>query len=168
MYFNIDVGIVCSCDDFFIGICVVVCGGIIIIIDYMGFGLNGCRLCYQLEVYRGYVVYKVVIDYSFYGVIQYINYVIFDEISMMVEEGLSSFKFYLIYQYKFNDDEVLQVLCCLYEFGVLIIVYLENDVVIVSKWVEFIVVGLIVSCYYVLSRFLECEVEVIVCMINLV
>lgn len=46
MYFNIDVGIVCSCDDFFIGICAAVCGGIIIIIDYMGFGLNGCWLCY--------------------------------------------------------------------------------------------------------------------------
>ena len=45
---------------------------------------------------------------------------------MMVEEGLSSFKLYLTYQYKLNDDEVLQALRRLHESGALTTVHPEN------------------------------------------
>ncbi|HGX4548259.1 TPA: D-phenylhydantoinase, partial [Escherichia coli] len=118
-HFNIDVGIARSCDDFFTGTRAAACGGTTTIIDHMGFGPNGCRLRHQLEVYHGYAAHKAVIDYSFHGVIQHINHAILDEIPMMVEEGLSSFKLYLTYQYKLNDDEVLQALRRLHESGAL-------------------------------------------------
>ncbi len=133
-HFNIDVGIArSSCDDFFTGTRAAACGGTTTIIDHMGFGPNGCRLRHQLEVYRGYAAHKAVIDYSFHGVIQHINHAILDEIPMMVEEGLSSFKLYLTYQYKLNDDEVLQALRRLHESGALTTVHPENDAAIASK-----------------------------------
>jgi len=165
-HFNIDVGIARSCDDFFTGTRAAACGGTTII-DHMGFGPNGCRLRHQLEVYRGYAAHKAVIDYSFHGVIQHINHAILDEIPMMVEEGLSSFKLYLTYQYKLNDDEVLQALRRLHESGALTTVHPENDAAIASKRAEFIAAGLTAPRYHALSRPLECEAEAIARMINL-
>lgn len=85
----------------------------------MGFGPAGCRLRHQLEAYHGYAAYKAVIDYSFHGVIQHINHAILDEIPMMVEAGISSFKPHLTYQYKLNDDEVLQAMRHLHRAGAL-------------------------------------------------
>ncbi|HIA4028378.1 TPA: D-phenylhydantoinase [Escherichia coli] len=166
-HFNIDVGIARSCDDFFTGTRAAACGGTTTIIDHMGFGPNGCRLRHQLEVYRGYAAHKAVIDYSFHGVIQHINHAILDEIPMMVEEGLSSFKLYLTYQYKLNDDEVLQALRRLHESGALTTVHPENDAAIASKRAEFIAAGLTTPRYHALSRPLECEAEAIARMINL-
>ena len=166
-HFNIDVGIARSCDDFFTGTRAAACGGTTTIIDHMGFGPNGCRLRHQLEVYRGYAAHKAVIDYSFHGVIQHINHAILDEIPMMVEEGLSSFKLYLTYQYKLNDDEVLQALRRLHESGALTTVHPENDAAIASKRAEFIAAGLTAPRYHALSRPLECEAEAIARMINL-
>ncbi|MBA1845837.1 dihydropyrimidinase, partial [Escherichia coli] len=160
-HFNIDVGIARSCDDFFTGTRAAACGGTTTIIDHMGFGPNGCRLRHQLEVYRGYAAHKAVIDYSFHGVIQHINHAILDEIPMMVEEGLSSFKLYLTYQYKLNDDEVLQALRRLHESGALTTVHPENDAAIASKRAEFIAAGLTAPRYHALSRPLECEAEAI-------
>lgn len=65
------------------------------------------------------------IDYSFHGVIQHINHAILDEIPMMVEAGISSFKLYLTYQYKLNDDEVLQAMRHLQRAGALTTVHPE-------------------------------------------
>ncbi|HCU0767628.1 amidohydrolase family protein, partial [Klebsiella michiganensis] len=109
-HFNIDVGLARSCDDFFTGTRAAACGGTTTIVDHMGFGPVGCHLRHQFEVYRGYAAYKAVIDYSFHGVIQHVNHGILDEIPMMVDSGISSFKLYLTYQYKLSDDEILQAM----------------------------------------------------------
>ncbi len=102
---------------------------------------------------------------AFTGVIQHINHAILDEIPMMVEEGLSSFKLYLTYQYKLNDDEVLQALRRLH--GVRRADHHpENDAAIASKRAEFIAAGLTAPRYHALSRPLECEAEAIARMIN--
>lgn len=86
---------------------------------------------------------------------------------MMVEEGISSFKLYLTYQYKLNDDETLQVLRRLHKSGALTTVHPENDAAIASKRAEFIAAGLTSPRYHALSRPLECEAEAIARMINL-
>ena len=166
-HFNIDVGIARSCDDFFTGTRAAACGGTTTIIDHMGFGPAGCRLRHQLEVYHGYAAHKAVIDYSFHGVIQHINHAILDEIPMMVEEGISSFKLYLTYQFKLNDDEVLQALRRLNDAGALTTVHPENDAAIARKRAGFIASGKTAPIYHALSRPLECEAEAIARMINL-
>lgn len=166
-HFNIDVGVTRSCDDFFTGTRVAAYGGATTIIDHMGFGPDGCRLRHQLRVYRGYTAYRAVIDYSFHGVTQHINHAILDEIPVIVEEGLSSPKLCLVYQYKLNDGEVLQALRRLHESGALTTVHPENDTAIASKRVEFIAIGLTTPRYRALSRPLEYEAEAIARMINL-
>ena len=166
-HFNIDTGLARSCDDFFTGTRAAACGGTTTIIDHMGFGPAGCRLHHQLEAYHGYAAYKAVIDYSFHGVIQHINHAILDEIPMMVEAGISSFKIYLTYQYKLNDDEILQALRHLHRAGALTTVHPENDAAIAQKRAEFLAAGKTAPRYHALSRPLECEAEAIARMINL-
>jgi dihydropyrimidinase len=133
----------------------------------MGFGPVGCHLRHQFEVYRGYAAYKAVIDYSFHGVIQHINHGILDEIPMMVDSGISSFKLYLTYQYKLNDDEVLQAMRHLQRAGALTTVHPENDAAIAQRRAEFINAGKTAPRYHALSRPLECEAEAIARTINL-
>ncbi|KNC91439.1 dihydropyrimidinase [Trabulsiella odontotermitis] len=166
-HFNIDTGMARSCDDFFTGTRAAACGGTTTIIDHMGFGPAGCKLHHQLEVYHGYAAHKAVIDYSFHGVIQHINHAILDEIPAMVEAGISSFKLYLTYQYKLNDDEVLQALRHLHQAGALTTVHPENDAVIHRKRLEFLAAGKTAPKYHALSRPEECEAEAIARMINL-
>lgn len=166
-HFNIDVGIARSCDDFFTGTRAAACGGTTTIVDHMGFGPAGCRLRHQLETYQGYAAYKAVIDYSFHGVIQHINSAVLDEIPMMVEAGISSFKLYLTYKYKLNDDEVLQALRHLHGAGALTTVHPENDAAIARKRSEFLAAGKTAPRYHALSRPVECEAEAIARMINL-
>ncbi|MEX3019752.1 dihydropyrimidinase [Kluyvera sp. STS39-E] len=166
-HFNIDTGLARSCDDFFTGTRAAACGGTTTVVDHMGFGPAGCRLRHQLEAYHGYAAYKAVIDYSFHGVIQHINHAILDEIPMMVEAGISSFKLYLTYQYKLTDDEVLQAMRHLHQAGALTTVHPENDAAIARKRSEFLAAGKTAPRYHALSRPLECEAEAIARMINL-
>lgn len=166
-HFNIDVGLARSCDDFFTGTRAAACGGTTTIVDHMGFGPAGCHLCHQFDVYRGYAAYKAVIDYSFHGVIQHVTPGILDEIPMMVEAGISSFKLYLTYQYRLNDDEVLQAMSHLHRAGALTTVHPENDAAIALRRTAFINAGKTAPRYHALSRPLECEAEAIARMINL-
>ncbi len=166
-HFNIDTGLARSCDDFFTGTRAAACGGTTTVVDHMGFGPAGCRLHHQLEAYHGYAAYKAVIDYSFHGVIQHINHSVLDEIPTMVEAGISSFKLYLTYQYKLNDEEVLQAMRQLHRAGALTTVHPENDAAIAQKRAEFISVGKTAPRYHALSRPPECEAEAIARMINL-
>lgn len=166
-HFNIDTGLARSCDDFFTGTRAAACGGTTTIVDHMGFGPAGCRLRHQLETYHGYAAYKAVIDYSFHGVIQHINHAILDEIPMMVDAGISSFKLYLTYQYKLSDDDVLQAMRHLHAAGALTTVHPENDAAIALKRSEFLAQGKTAPRYHALSRPLECEAEAIARMINL-
>lgn len=166
-HFNIDVGLARSCDDFFTGTRAAACGGTTTIVDHMGFGPVGCHLRHQFEVYRGYAAYKAVIDYSFHGVIQHVNHGILDEIPMMVDSGISSFKLYLTYQYKLSDDEILQAMRHLQRAGALTTVHPENDAAIALRRAEFINAGKTAPRYHALSRPLECEAEAIARTINL-
>lgn len=166
-HFNIDTGLARSCDDFFTGTRAAACGGTTTIVDHMGFGPSGCHLRHQLAVYHDYAAYKAVIDYSFHGVIQHVNHSVLDEIPMMVEAGISSFKLYLTYQYKLNDDELLQVMHHLHRAGALTTVHPENDAAIARRRAAFINAGKTAPRYHALSRPLECEAEAIARMINL-
>lgn len=166
-HFNIDTGLARSCDDFFTGTRAAACGGTTTIIDHMGFGPKGCCLHHQLETYHQYAAGKAVIDYSFHGVIQHINQAIIDEIPAMVQDGISSFKLYLTYQYKLNDSDILQALKQLKTAGALTAVHPENDAIISYLRSQFIASGQTEPRYHALSRPPECEAEAIARMINL-
>ncbi|SPP32113.1 D-phenylhydantoinase [Arsenophonus endosymbiont of Aleurodicus floccissimus] len=166
-HFNIDTGLARSYDDFFTGTRAAACGDTTTIIDHMGFGPKGCCLHHQLETYHQYANGKAVIGYSFHGVIQHINQAIIDEIPAMVQDGISSFKLYLTYQYKLNDSDILQALKQLKAAGALTTVHLENDAIINYLRSQFIASGQTEPRYHALSRPPECEAAAITRMINL-
>ena len=167
-HFNIDVGLARSCDDFYTGTRAAACGGTTSIIDHMGFGPAGCSLFHQLEVYKGYAKDKAVIDYSFHGVIQHIDDEILSQMQAMVsDQGIASFKLYLTYQHKLDDDAVYKALSQLKKVGALTTVHPENDAAIVIKRAQLLSEGKTEPKYHAQSRPLECEAEAVARMINL-
>ncbi|AKH87905.1 dihydropyrimidinase [Edwardsiella tarda] len=167
-HFNIDVGLARSCDDFFTGTRAAACGGTTTIIDHMGFGPKGCCLHHQLAAYHDYAAGKAVIDYSFHGVIQHIDEAILDEMASMVhDEGISSFKLYLTYGFKLDDDAVLRALRRLHQVGALTTVHPENDAAIAQRRAHYLAQGEVAPIFHARSRPLECEAEAIARMINL-
>jgi dihydropyrimidinase len=167
-HFNIDVGIAKSCDDFYTGTRSAACGGTTTIIDHMGFGPKGCDLFHQLGVYKGFAAGKAAIDYSFHGVIQHIDEDILSQMeAMVVDEGISSFKLYLTYGYKLDDESVYKALRQLKKVGALTTVHPENDAAIAVNRAELLASGKRSAKYHGVSRPLECEAEAIARMINL-
>ncbi len=167
-HFNIDVGIARSCDDFFSGTRAAACGGTTTIVDHMGFGPAGCSLHHQLEVYHQSAAGKAVVDYSFHGVIQHVDEAILDEMaSMVTEQGISSFKFYLTYGHKLNDADALRAMARLRTVSALAAVHPENDAAIVFRREQLVAAGQTTPMDHARSRPLECEAEAIASMINL-
>lgn len=167
-HFNLDVGIATSCDDFYTGTRAAACGGTTMVVDHMGFGPRGCNLHHQLSVYKKYAKDTAVIDYSFHGVIQHINDEILSEMASMVEvEGISSFKLYLTYGYKLDDESVLRALIQLNKVNALATVHPENDAAITLRRNQLLDEGKTAPKYHAQSRPLECEAEAIARMINL-
>jgi dihydropyrimidinase len=130
-HLNIDVGIAKAVDDFYSGTVAAAFGGTTCIVDHMGFGPAGCNLHHQLKVYHEYAKDKAVIDYSFHGVIQYVNEEILKEMEAIVyEEGISSFKFYTTYDYSLNDYDAIRVMERLGELGAITAIHCENHGII--------------------------------------
>ena len=167
-HFNINVGIAQSIDDFYTGTRSAACGGTTMVIDHMGFGPKGCNLHHQLHVYKDHAESRAVIDYSFHGVVQHINEEILDEMKSMVEEeGISSFKLYLTYGYKLEDDAVFKAITELNKVNALTTVHPENDAAIKELRQKLVAEGKTSPKYLGVSRPLECEAEAISRMINL-
>ncbi|MGQ3904756.1 dihydropyrimidinase [Mixta calida] len=167
-HFNLNTGIVTSCDDFYTGTRAAACGGTTTIIDHMGFGPAGCNLHHQLQKYHRDAHGRAVIDYSFHGVIQHVDDAILDELAAMVhEEGISSFKYYLTYQHHLEDGEVLRLLRRLKEVGALATVHAENHAVVTLNRQRFIAENKLAPIWHALSRPSACEAEAVARSINL-
>ncbi|MEA4826201.1 MAG: dihydropyrimidinase [Clostridium sp.] len=167
-HFNLDVGIARSNDDFYTGTVAAACGGTTCIVDHMGFGPKGCNLQHQVNVYHGYADGNAVIDYGFHGVIQHVNDDILKEMSEVLKnEGIPSFKIYLTYDYRVDDEGVIKVLLRLKELGGITTVHCENNDAVNYLRNYYVKNGLTSPIYHALSRPCECEGEAINRMINL-
>lgn len=167
-HFNLDVGIAVANDDFYSGTVAAACGGTTTIVDHMGFGPKGCNLKHQVDVYHGYAKGKSVIDYSFHGVIQHVDNEILNEMEKIVkDEGISSFKLYLTYDYMIDDEGVLKVLNKLKELGAITTVHCENHGTIKLLREKYVNLGLKSPIYHGLSRPVESEAEAVNRMINI-
>lgn len=167
-HFNLDVGIARSNDDFYTGTVAAACGGTTSIVDHMGFGPKGCNLHHQVNVYHGYADGNSVIDYGFHGVIQHVNDDILGEMSdVLKNEGIPSFKIYLTYDYRVDDEGAIKVLLRLKELGGITTVHCENNDAVNYLRNYYVKNGLTSPIYHALSRPCECEGEAINRMINL-
>lgn len=126
-HLDMQVGNIITTDDFETGTIAAACGGTTSIIDHPGDGEKGCSPLKPIEDYHKKAHGKAVIDYSFHGVIQYVNNNIFPDIKKMVSDGITSFKLYTTYDYPVHDDDVLNFLSFAKEHGIMTTVHAEND-----------------------------------------
>lgn len=167
-HFDLDVGIAIANDDFYTGTVAAACGGTTTIVDHLAFGPKGCNLSYQINKYHSLSKDKAVIDYGFHGVVQEVNKDILKEMEYIVEnEGVTSFKIYLTYDYLINDYEAIKVLKKLKELGGIMAVHAENDGVIKFLKEYYLNNNFKSPKYHPLTRPNFCEGEAVNRMINL-
>jgi dihydropyrimidinase len=160
-HLNLDVGFTTASDDFYTGTVAAAFGGTTSIIDHPAFGPAGCFLEHQIRKYHTLAEGKAVIDYGFHGVIQRVDKKVLEDMAALADEGITSFKVYLTYDYKLADGDVYRVLERARELGTLIAVHPENDGVIQYLRSQFKSEGKLAPCYHPLSRPAECEAEAI-------
>ncbi len=169
-HMDLDVGIARAQDDFYTGTVAAACGGTTTIVDHPGFGPAGCGLEHQIKLYHRLAAGKAVIDYSFHGVIQHVDEDVLSKMETLADEGITSFKIYMTYDYKIGDGDIYAVLKRAKELGVLIAVHPENDGVLTRLRAEFLAAGMTAPIYHERSRPAACEAEAIgrACMISAV
>jgi dihydropyrimidinase len=126
-HMNLDVGFTVASDDFYTGTLAAAMGGTTTIVDHPGFGPKGCPLDYQIKKYHGLAQGKAVVDYGFHGVIQHVDDTVLSDMASLADQGITSFKIYLTYDYKIDDAGSFRVLERVQELGLLLAVHPEND-----------------------------------------
>ncbi len=105
------------------------CGGTTTVVEHPGFGPGGCPLGHQIDVYRRNAV-EAVIDYGLHGVFQHWDARAAQDLPGLVRGGYPSFKAYLTYDGRLNDQEFLAAAKVLGEAGGLMTVHAENHAVV--------------------------------------
>ena len=159
-HFDLDVGFTRASDDFYTGTVAAAYGGTTTIVDHIAFGPEGCRLTHQPQVYRK-LAEPAVIDYGLHGNIQHVNASVLEDMALLRDEGFVSFKMYMTYQYKLNDDDMLRVLKRAKELDILICTHCENDAIVNSLRAQFSNSGKTQPRYHALSRPAETEAEAV-------
>lgn len=127
-HLNIDVGVV-SVDDFQSGTLAAIAGGTTTIIDHPGFGPKGCNLEYMIDKYSTYAKNSFC-DYSFHGVFQEVDKNSFKELDKLKKRGLNSFKIYLTYSFKQDDEDIIKIFEYAKKLEMVVAVHAENDAII--------------------------------------
>ncbi|MBP3916492.1 dihydropyrimidinase [Clostridium sp.] len=167
-HFNLHVGNIVANDDFYTGTIAAACGGTTTIVDHMGFGPVGCNLKHQINVYHKYADENAVVDYGFHGVIQHVDDEIINEMKEVIDDyGIQSFKGYLTYDYRIDDDKMIRVFERLKELGGITTIHCENHGSIQYLRKKFVDEGLKSPQYHPLSRPVEAEAEAVNRMIKL-
>ena len=166
-HFNLDVGIAVAKDDFYTGTVAAACGGTTTIIDHMGFGPEKCTLHHQLNKYKADAEKDAVIDYGFHGVIQHLNMEILEEMESMVKDGVTSFKAYMTYDNKLQDEEIEAVMERLCSLGAMTTIHAEAHEEILELREKYIAQGKTAAIYHAKSRPVKTEVEAIKRMIEM-
>ena len=167
-HMDLDVGFARAIDDFYDGTVAAACGGTTTIVDHMAFGPKDCSLWHQVNEYHRLADGNAVVDYGFHGVFQHVNDATFSEMKeIKEEEGITSFKVYLTYDYRLEDDEVFRVLRAAKEAGIVITVHCENHGVITQLRKELPEQGCTEAKYHPVSRPARCEAEAVNRMIHI-
>ncbi|MFV0411798.1 MAG: amidohydrolase family protein, partial [Oscillospiraceae bacterium] len=156
-HFDLDVGFTRASDDFYTGTVAAAFGGTTTVVDHMAFGPKNCRLTRQPKEYHK-LARRAVIDYGFHGVIQHVNEEVLEDMKLLRdEEGITSFKIYLTYDFKLEDADVLTVLTRAKELGLVICAHCEDDAMLGALRKKYLSEGKLTPHYHPLSRPAECE-----------
>lgn len=167
-HFSLDVGIAVSNDDFRTGTIAAACGGTTSIVDHIGQGPVGSTLRSRIEHYHGLAEGKAVIDYSFHGVIAYdTDEQKLKDMKELIEEGIESYKIYMTYGQRIDDEGAIKVLKTAKENNAIVSVHPENHDTIEFLKKYYVENGMTSPIYHAKSRPEECEAEAINRIINI-
>ncbi|MDL2234230.1 dihydropyrimidinase [Ruminococcaceae bacterium OttesenSCG-928-L11] len=160
-HFDLDVGIARSSDTFYTGTVAAAWGGTTTVVDHMAFGPRGCDLLHQVNVYRR-LAEDAVVDYGFHGVVQHVDNAILDQMETLLEqEGISSLKVYMTYDYALKDEEFLAVLNRAKALGMTVCAHCENDGMLRYFRERCLSEGTLAPRYHAASRPPEAEAEAV-------
>jgi len=160
-HMDLDLVTVRATDDFYTGTVAAACGGTTTIVDHMAFGPKDSTIHDRVKAYHKLAKRKAVIDYSFHGVIDRVDDDTLKEIEDLIDDGITSHKFYLTYDRKISDSEVIKLMECSVRLGVLLAVHAENDGMINHLREKFISEGKTEPIYHARSRPPESEAEAV-------
>jgi len=160
-HFNLDIGVAVAQDDFYTGTLAAAMGGTTTIIDHPGFGPEGCSLFHQIKKYHEYAKDNAVIDYSFHGVLQHMDDQVLKDIPKLTDQGITSLKVYMTYDYMFTDQMLLDIFAAAQKNGVLIAVHAEDDALIQNLRKKYISQGKKEAIYHALSRPVKAEADAV-------
>ena len=148
-------------DDFLTGTIAAACGGTTTIIDHLAQGPAGCSLQHQIDVYHGLAQGKAVIDYAFHGVIGRVDDSILQQMETLPSLGVTSLKFYLTYDNRVSDEEIIRLLARAKELDILCCVHCENHAMLSWLSQRLVSQGKTSQAYHPQSRPPACEAEAV-------
>ena len=161
-HMDLDVGIARVIDDFHTGTVAAACGGTTTIVDHMAFGPKGCSPWHQVKEYHRLADGNAVVDYGFHGVLQHVNEeVLEDMVQIAKEEGITSFKVYMTYDYMLNDLDLMKVLKKAAQERILIASHCENHGIVTYNRERFVREGKTQTRWHPVSRPAEAEAEAV-------
>ena len=160
-HMDLDLGSVRATDDFYTGTVAAACGGTTTIVDHMAFGPPGCSISHQARAYHLLADGNAVVDYGFHGVLDHVDDAIIDEVGTLIDEGITSHKFYLTYAGRISDGEALRLMERASELGILLAVHSENDGSITYLREKYSKIGATAPVYHAKSRPPETEAEAV-------
>ena len=112
------------------------CGGTTTIVDHMAFGPKGCSPWHQVKEYHRLADGNTVVDYGFHGVLQHVDDQVLEDMAQIAkEEGITSFKIYMTYDFRLDDLDLMKIMQKAAKEGILIASHCENHG-IVTYWRE--------------------------------
>ena len=161
-HMDLDVGIARVIDDFYSGTVAAACGGTTTIVDHMAFGPKGCSPWHQVKEYHRLADGNAVVDYGFHGVLQHVNDEVLDDMAEIArEEGITSFKVYMTYDYKIDDLDMMKILMRAGQENILICSHCENHGVVTYNRERFVREGKTETRWHPVSRPAEAEAEAV-------
>ncbi|MCL1834538.1 MAG: dihydropyrimidinase [Oscillospiraceae bacterium] len=164
-HMDLDLGAVRATDDFYTGTVAAACGGTTTIVDHMAFGPRGCSISHQVDAYHKLAQGNAVVDYGFHGVLDHVDDTILAEIESLAGEGITSHKFYLTYDGKITDYEIIKLMDRACGLGVLLTVHAENDGALTWLREKYRAIGAAAGqsapVFHAMSRPPECEAEAV-------
>ncbi|UQZ89700.1 dihydropyrimidinase [Deltaproteobacteria bacterium Smac51] len=128
-HLDLSVGQAHASDGWFFGGKAAAYGGTTTVVEHPGFGPAGCPLNYQLDLYRENAV-ESVIDYGLHGVFQHWNEEVKTAIPDIVGGGYPSFKVYMTYDGRLDDESFLAALKAVGDASGLTTVHAENHAIV--------------------------------------
>ena len=161
-HMDLDVGIARVIDDFYTGTVAAACGGTTTIVDHMAFGPKGCSPWRQVREYHRLADGNAAVDYGFHGVLQHVNDAALDDMAQIaVDEGITSFKVYMTYDYRLDDLDLMKVLERAAREGILIAAHCENHGIVTYFRDRFVRQGRTQACWHPVSRPDDAEAEAV-------